>query len=84
MPQPPPSPKREPIPLNIAVLTVSDSRTEDDDTSGKALVGRLTDAGHRLADKRIVRDDVYQIRAALSQWIADEAVQAVLTPAAPA
>ncbi len=79
MSQPQPSPKRELIPLNIAVLTVSDSRTEDDDTSGRALVGRLTEAGHRLADKRIVRDDVYQIRAVLSQWIADEAVQAVLT-----
>jgi molybdenum cofactor biosynthesis protein B len=67
------------IPLNIAVLTVSDTRTEDDDTSGKTLVHRLTEAGHQLAAKRIVPDDIYQIRAAVSQWIADSEVQVVIT-----
>ncbi len=70
---------RDFIPLNIAVLTISDSRTEEDDTSGKVLVGRLTEAGHRLAEKQIVPDDLYQIRAVLSRWIADPEVQAVLT-----
>lgn len=64
--------------LEIAVLTVSDTRGEAEDTSGKFLVDSLTGAGHRLADKRIVRDDVYQIRAAVSGWIADAGVDAVL------
>ena len=67
------------IPLRIAVLTASDSRTEDNDTSGKLLVQRLTDAGHVLHDKRVVRDDVYLIRAALSAWIADPACSVILT-----
>ena len=67
------------IPINIAVLTVSDTRTEADDTSGQALVAGLTEAGHRLADKKIVPDDIYQIRAAVSQWIADANVNAVIT-----
>ncbi|MGD8498845.1 MAG: molybdenum cofactor biosynthesis protein B [Chromatiales bacterium] len=70
---------RDFIPLNIAVLTISDSRTEEDDTSGRLLVGRLTEAGHRLAEKQIVPDDLYQIRAVVSRWIADPEVQAVLT-----
>jgi molybdopterin adenylyltransferase len=67
------------VPLNIAVLTVSDSRGEDDDKSGKLLVERLTRAGHRCAEKRIVRDDIYAIRAVMSAWIADPEVQAVIT-----
>ena len=66
------------VALNIAVLTVSDTRDEATDTSGQLLVERLTAVGHQLHEKRIVNDDVYQIRAALSQWIADAAVQAVL------
>ena len=70
---------REFIPLNISVLTVSDSRTEETDKSGKRLVERLEDAGHRLAEKKIVPDDTYQIRAAVSNWIAAEDVQIVLT-----
>ena len=73
------SEQRSFIPLNIAVLTVSDTRTEDNDTSGKTLVERLTSAGHTLADKRIVRDDIYGIRAIVSQWIADPAVDAVIS-----
>jgi len=65
-------------PLNIAVLTVSDTRNEQDDTSGALLVERLQAAEHRLADKQIVKDDIYQIRAVLSHWIASDKVQAVL------
>lgn len=65
-------------PLNLAVLTVSDTRTEDTDTSGKLLVERLTGQGHHLADKKIVIDDIYQIRAAISHWIADSAIQGIL------
>ena len=64
--------------LRIAVLTVSDTRGEDDDTSGQYLVEALTAAGHAQAAKTIVRDDVYQIRAVLSAWIADSEVDAVL------
>ena len=70
---------RDFIPLEIAVLTVSDSRTETTDTSGKVLVQRLTAAGHRLAEKLIVPDDIYRIRAAISRWIADADVQIVIT-----
>jgi molybdenum cofactor biosynthesis protein B len=70
---------REFVPLDIAVLTVSDTRGEAEDKSGALLVARLTDAGHRLAERRIVRDDVYAIRAAVSRWIADESVNVVLT-----
>ncbi|KXF82127.1 molybdenum cofactor biosynthesis protein B [Enterovibrio coralii] len=65
-------------PAKIAVLTVSDTRTEENDTSGKFLVDALVEAGHTLADKQIVIDDVYKIRAVVSQWIADENVQAVM------
>jgi len=67
------------IPLSIAVLTISDTRTEETDRSGQALVERLTTAGHHLAEKRIVPDDVYRIRAVVSAWIADPEIQVVLT-----
>ena len=67
------------IPLNIAVLTVSDSRTLETDVSGTTLADRLTTAGHRLADRQLVPDDIYQIRAVVSAWIAHPAVQVVLT-----
>lgn len=70
---------REFIALPIAVLTVSDSRDEDSDTSGRALAQRLTEAGHRLQDKRIVRDDIYAIRAVVSGWIASPDVAVILT-----
>jgi len=66
-------------PLNIAVLTVSDSRSLSEDSSGAALVAMLEAAGHRLAERRIVKDDIYQIRAEVSRWIADPAVDCVLT-----
>ena len=71
--------EREFIPLNIAVLTISDSRTEASDKSGALLVGRLESAGHRLAEKCIVPDDIYKIRAVVSRWVADEAVNAVIS-----
>lgn len=67
------------IPLDIAVLTISDSRTLAEDTSGQLLVDRLEAAGHRCADRQIVKDDKYAIRAVISQWILDEKVNAVLT-----
>lgn len=70
---------RELIPLNIAVLTVSDSRTEQTDKSGKLLADRITAAGHRCVDKRIVPDDIYQIRATVSVWIADPDILAIIT-----
>jgi len=70
---------REFIPLNIAVLTVSDSRDESSDKSGPLLVNFLTEAGHRLAEKTIVPDDKYRIREVLSRWIVDESLQVVLT-----
>ena len=71
--------EREFIPLEIAVLVVSDSRTEKTDKSGKLLVARLQESGHRLAEKAIVPDDVYKIRAQVAAWIADEEVQVVVT-----
>ena len=71
--------EREFKPLNIAVMTVSDTRTDATDKSGDTLVRLLTEAGHRLAEKSIVPDDVYQLRAALSRWIADPAINAVIT-----
>lgn len=64
--------------VGIAVLTVSDTRTEDTDTSGHYLVEALTAAGHRLAAKQIVIDDIYRIRAVVSAWIADAGVQAIV------
>jgi molybdenum cofactor biosynthesis protein B len=66
------------VALSIAVLTVSDTRDEASDTSGQLLVEKLASAGHRLHEKRIVKDDIYHIRAVLSAWIADAAVQAVV------
>ena len=70
---------REFKPLHIAVLTISDTRADADDKSGDVLVKLLTEAGHVLAEKRIVPDDIYQIRAAASQWIADANINAVIT-----
>lgn len=69
---------KEFTPLNIAVLTVSDSRSLEQDSSGQLLVDRLTEAGHVLADRVLIPDDVYQLRATVSRWIADPAVQVAL------
>jgi molybdenum cofactor biosynthesis protein B len=73
------NPDRQFIPVRIAVLTVSDSRSLDDDRSGDTLVARLTDAGHTLADRRIVRDDVEGIRAVVRGWIADPDIDVVIS-----
>lgn len=67
------------IPLSIAVLVVSDSRTDATDTSGKTLVDRLTEAGHLPAAKVIVPDDIYKIRAQVSQWIVDPDIQVIIS-----
>jgi molybdopterin adenylyltransferase len=67
------------IPVNIALLTISDTRTSENDTSGKVLRERLLAAGHTLADQQIVADDRYQIRSVISQWIASADIQAVIT-----
>ncbi len=67
------------IPLGIAVLTISDSRTEPDDKSGKLLCDRLTTAGHKEYEKVIVPDDIYQIRAIVSKWISEAKPEVVLT-----
>jgi molybdenum cofactor biosynthesis protein B len=67
------------IPLNIAVLVVSDTRTDADDSSGKTLVDRATEAGHRVIEKKIVPDNIYLIRAAFSNWIAEDSVNVVIS-----
>jgi molybdopterin adenylyltransferase len=67
------------IPLGIAVLTISDTRSLDDDKSGATLVERLTGAGHRLAARPIVNDDVEAIRKQVKAWIADARVDVVIT-----
>ncbi|AMD01167.1 molybdenum cofactor biosynthesis protein B [Halomonas chromatireducens] len=67
------------IPLTIAVLTISDTRDLNTDRSGAMLGERLELAGHRLAERRIVIDDIYRIRAAVSEWIADPDIQVILT-----
>ena len=67
------------VPLAIAVLTVTDSRTVDTDTSGAALVERVLAAGHTLAGRALVADDRYAIRACVSAWVADPRVQAIVT-----
>ena len=67
------------LPVGIAVLTVSDSRGLELDGSGRVLIERLSAAGHRLAGRAILPDEVYRIRAQVSGWIADPAVQVVLS-----
>ena len=71
--------QRQFVPLKIAVLTVSDTRGLDDDKSGSTLVDRLTKAGHVLADRAIVTDDVEAIRTKVRAWIADPRVDVVIT-----
>lgn len=66
------------VPVNIAVLTVSDTRNYENDTSGQALVDSLNEAGHQLADRNLIPDDIYLMRAVVSQWIADPGVQTIM------
>ncbi len=72
------SAKSEFVPLNLAVLTISDTRTAADDTSGDYLVLSLGQAGHSLHERRIARDDRYLVRAIVSAWIAEAAVHGIL------
>ena len=67
------------FPLTVAVLTISDSRTEASDTSGALLAERLQRAGHRLHDRAIVRDDIEAIRAQLQRWLAEPEIEIILT-----
>lgn len=67
------------IPVRIAVLTVSDTRTPKEDKSGETLASLLTEAGHELAGRAIVKDDIAQIRAYVQGWIADPMVDVVIT-----
>jgi molybdenum cofactor biosynthesis protein B len=67
------------VPLNLALLTVSDSRTEETDKSGQTLRQRALEAGHLVVDKRIVPDDIYQMRAVVSAWIADHDVHVIIS-----
>lgn len=67
-----------PLSLKIGVLTISDSRDESTDTSGRYLAEQIKQAGHELVDKRIVADNIYRIRALVSQWIADEQTQVII------
>jgi molybdenum cofactor biosynthesis protein B len=67
------------VPLNIAVLTISDTRSLADDKSGSTLAERLAAAGHRLAAREIVTDDVEAIRAVIRKWIAEEGIDVIIT-----
>jgi molybdenum cofactor biosynthesis protein B len=67
------------IPLNVAVLTVSDTRTRENDTSGDVIQERLTTAGHKIAARAILRDDVEKLREQLRAWMADKNVDAVIS-----
>ncbi len=71
-------PNAEFVPLNIAVLTVSDTRSLETDTSGELLATRAVDVGHRLVARALLKDDLYRIRAQVAAWIADDEVQVVL------
>ena len=66
------------VPLNIAVLTVSDTRSLETDTSGELLASRVVGVGHRLVARVLLKDDLYRIRAQVAAWIADDEVQVVL------
>lgn len=67
------------VPMNIAVLTVSDTRTLENDTSGQYLVDQVTELGHKLIAREIVIDDIYLLRAQVSQWIADSKIHAIIS-----
>ena len=69
----------QPRPVRIAIMTVSDTRTLDDDSSGAALVKMVTEDGHQVVERIIVPDDIYRIRYEVSRWIIDGQVEAVIT-----
>lgn len=70
---------KEFMPLNVALLTVSDTRTLETDTSGQYLADELQQAGHHLLEREIVIDDVYLLRAQVSAWIADNNIHAIIS-----
>jgi molybdenum cofactor biosynthesis protein B len=67
------------VPVNIAIMTISDTRTEADDKSGDTLAGRVTDMGHTLARRTIVKDDKPSITNQLKAWIADDGVDVIIS-----
>ena len=67
------------IKLNIAILTISDSRSEDNDKSGKILYGLINESGHHVSDKSIVKDDIYAIRSAMSTWIENNEIDVIVS-----
>jgi len=67
------------VALNVAVLTLSDSRTFETDTSGQALVDFLTEAGHHLAARELCKDEIYTSRAIVSAWIADPGIDVIIS-----
>ena len=67
------------IPLNIAILTLSDSRTFENDTSGQALVDSLEAAGHKLAARELCKDEIYTSRAIVSAWVADPGIDVIIS-----
>ncbi len=71
-------PDSEFMPMTLCVLTVSDTRTVENDSSGDYLVDALTTSGHRILERSLIKDDVYRMRAVVSQWIADERVHGIL------
>jgi molybdenum cofactor biosynthesis protein B len=73
------SDEREFVALNIAVMTVSDSRTEADDKSGNILIERITQSGHQLKERQVVTDNKYRIREQASRWIADDEVHVIIS-----
>jgi molybdopterin adenylyltransferase len=72
-------PSREFMPAGIAVITISDTRTTADDRSGDTLAARVTDAGHRLMGRMIVKDDIRQIRAAVRKLVKREGLDVIIT-----
>ena len=73
------SQERQFVPLDLALMTISDTRTQADDKSGALLCRLVQESGHRVHEQCIVPDDIYQIRATVSRWIADPGVQVILT-----
>lgn len=71
--------QRKFIPVSMSVLTVSDTRTEEQDKSGKLIVSRARDCGHAIIEKAICQDDIYQIRSVISNWIVNPKIQVIIT-----
>ncbi len=70
---------RDFVPVSIAILTISDSRTKENDKSGALLAGRVKKAGHNCVDREIVPDDIHKVRATVCKWIVNSAIQVILT-----